>query len=87
MDHRIALPSNTPLCLYNESGEAIHCVIKKEIGRGDSCIVYEAARETDTGDETLYRVKEFYPYKLHISRDENARDYPKICVNLRSGIE
>ena len=33
--------------------------------------MYEAARITDTGDKTLYRVKEFYPYKLNISRDEN----------------
>ena len=71
MDHRIALKSNTPLCLCNDRGEAIHCVIESEIGRGGSCIVYEAARITDTGDKTLYRVKEFYPYKLNIARDEN----------------
>lgn len=62
---------NTPLCLCNDRGEAIHCVIENEIGRGGSCIVYEAARITDTGDKTLYRVKEFYPYKLSISRDKN----------------
>lgn len=71
MDHRIALKSNTPLRLCNDRGETIHCVIESEIGRGGSCIVYEAARITDTGDKTLYRVKEFYPYKLNISRDEN----------------
>lgn len=71
MDHRIALKSNTPLRLFNDRGEAINCVIESEIGRGGSCIVYEAARITDTGDKTLYRVKEFYPYKLNISRDEN----------------
>ena len=71
MDHRIALKSNTPLRLCNDRGEAIHCVIESEIGRGGSCIVYEAVRITDTGDKTLYRVKEFYPYKLNISRDEN----------------
>lgn len=71
MDHRIALKSNTPLLLCNDRGEAIHCVIESEIGRGGSCIVYEAARITDTGDKTLYRVKEFYPYKLNIVRDEN----------------
>lgn len=70
MDHRIALKQNTPLHLCNDKGEAIHCVIENEIGRGGSCIVYEAARVTDTGDKTLYRVKEFYPYKLNISRDE-----------------
>lgn len=71
MDHRIALKSNTPLLLCNDRGEAIHCVIESEIGRGGSYIVYEAARITDTGDKTLYRVKEFYPYKLNIVRDEN----------------
>ena len=71
MDHRIALKPNTPLRLCNGRGEAIHCIIESEIGRGGSCIVYEAAHITDTGDKTLYRVKEFYPYKLNISRDEN----------------
>lgn len=76
MDHRIALKSNTPLCLCNDRGEVIRCVIENEIGRGGSCIVYEAARVTDTGDKTLYRVKEFYPYKLNISRDENNRLTP-----------
>lgn len=71
MDHRIALKPNTPLCLSNDSGEMIRCIIKNEIGRGGSCIVYEAVRITDTGDQTLYRIKEFYPYKLHISRNNN----------------
>lgn len=71
MDHRIALKPNTPLWLSNDSGEMIHCIIKNEIGRGGSCIVYEAVRITDTGDQTLYRIKEFYPYKLHISRNNN----------------
>ena len=71
MDHRIALKSNTPLRLFNDRGEAINRVIESEIGRGGSCIVYEAARITDTGDKALYRVKEFYPHKLNISRDEN----------------
>lgn len=71
MDNRIALKPNTPLRLCSDRGEAVYCVIENEIGRGGSCIVYEAFRITDTGDKTLYRVKEFYPYKLDISRDEN----------------
>ena len=71
MDHRIALKQNTQLHLSNDRGEAIHFVIENEISRGGSCIVYEAARIADTDDKTLYRVKEFYPYKLDISRDEN----------------
>ena len=71
MDHRIALKSKTPLHLRNGKGEAIHCVIESEIGRGGSCIVYEATRITVTGDRTWYRIKEFYPYNLNIARDEN----------------
>lgn len=71
MDHRSALKPNTQLRLCSSRGEAIHCVIESEIGRGGSCIVYEAARETETGDKTLYRIKEFYPYKLSISRNES----------------
>ena len=76
MDHRIALKPNTLLCLCNDRGEAIHCVIESEIGRGGSCIVYEASRVTETGDKTLYRVKEFYPYKLSISRNGDSRLIP-----------
>lgn len=79
MDHRIALKSGTPLDLHNERGEAIHCVIENEIGRGGSCIVYEASRETETGDRTFYRVKEFYPYMLHISRGRDDLLIPAPC--------
>lgn len=71
MDHRMALKPNTPLRLCNKNGEVFHFVIENEIGRGASCIVYEAARMTDTGNKTQYRIKEFYPYKLDISRDES----------------
>ncbi len=76
MDNRIALELNTPLCLCNDRGEKFHCVIESEIGRGGSCIVYEASRIADTGDKTFYRVKEFYPYKLKIIRDESNRLIP-----------
>lgn len=76
MDHRIALKKGALLRLSNDKGEAIYCVIEKEIGRGGSCIVYEASRETETKDKTFYRVKEFYPYKLSISRDENDKLVP-----------
>lgn len=71
MDHRIALKPKTPLRLNNDKGEAIHCIIESEIGRGGSCIVYEASRITDTDDKTWYRVKEFYPYNLDMARDES----------------
>lgn len=71
MGHRIPLKPNTLLYLCNKKGEVFHCMIEKELGRGGSCIVYEVSRETETGDKTYYRLKEFYPYKLKIDRDEN----------------
>ncbi|MCD8049372.1 MAG: hypothetical protein LUG52_07205 [Clostridia bacterium] len=71
MDYRIALRQGTQLRLSNDRGEVLCCVIENEIGRGASSVVYEASRKTDTGDKTLYRVKEFYPYKLEISRKED----------------
>lgn len=76
MDQRVALQSGTVLRLSNDRGEVIHCVIEKEIGRGGSCIVYEASRITDTGDKSLYRIKEFYPYRLEILRDEGGALVP-----------
>ena len=72
MDHRIALKPDTTLHFSNDRGEVIHCVIESEIGRGASCIVYEASRIAETGDKTFYRVKEFYPYRLHISREDDG---------------
>lgn len=76
MDHRIALKPDTTLHFSNDRGEVIHCVIESEIGRGASCIVYEASRVAETGDKTLYRVKEFYPYRLHISREDDGTLIP-----------
>lgn len=79
MDHRIALSPKTPLCLSNDKGEVIQCVIEREIGRGGSCIVYEVSRKTQTGDVTLYRVKELYPYRLNITRGEDGQLIPAPC--------
>lgn len=93
MDHRIALRPNTQLHFCKDNGEVIHCVIEKEIGRGGSCIVYEASRETDTGDKILHRVKECYPYKLNITRkadntlmasQQNTDEFIKIQQQFRS---
>ena len=76
MDHRIALKPNTRLCLSNSRGESNNYIIENEIGRGASCIVYEVSQKTETGDKTLYRVKECYPYKLNISRQEDGTLVP-----------
>lgn len=76
MDHRIALEQNTPLRFCNDRGEAIHYAIEGEIGRGASCIVYEASRVTETGDKALCRVKEYYPYQLDIRRKADGALVP-----------
>lgn len=43
--------------------------IKKEIGRGGSCIVYEAEYSDNLGLPHTVRIKECYPYSLEIGRD------------------
>lgn len=76
MDGRTALTPGTPLHFHNSKGEEMHFVITGEIGRGNSCIVYEACRENENGDRTLYRIKELYPYKIKIQREESGRLVP-----------
>lgn len=68
MDSRIALAANTQLHFQNKEGGAVRYTIIKEIGRGGSCIVYDASYETNTGDLKYVRIKECYPFKLRIER-------------------
>ena len=68
MDFRIALEPQTKLSFYDKSGGEICYTIVREIGRGSSCIVYEASHETNTEINRLYRIKECYPYmKKYVS--------------------
>lgn len=67
MDTRIALQKNTVL----NSGDGLTFVIKKEIARGGSCIVYDAVYQTD-GAEKPVRLKECYPFNLEIRRTESG---------------
>ncbi|MBQ9991544.1 MAG: hypothetical protein IJP31_11505 [Lachnospiraceae bacterium] len=76
MDSRIALSPGKELQLYNKEGSPIRYTIVREIGRGSSCIVYEASHKTTTGDEKLYRIKECYPHRLQICREESGRLLP-----------
>ena len=73
MDSRIALAENTQLHFQNKEGGAVRYTIIKEIGRGGSCIVYDASYETNTGDTKYVRVKECYPAKLRIERASNGQ--------------
>lgn len=68
MDRRTALCNDDILEFAGKSGGNYTYTIEREIGRGGSCIVYEAAYETNSGDRKLVRVKECYPYDLEITR-------------------
>lgn len=76
MDSRTALKPQTKLYFYDKEGGKILYTIVREIGRGFSCIVYEASHETTTGDRKLYRIKECYPYKLQIRREDSGMLIP-----------
>ncbi len=69
MSHRIPLEPNTKLCFYNSKGGVMVYTIIREIGRGGSCIVYEASFATNAGNNALYRIKECYPHYLGITRN------------------
>lgn len=65
MDTRTALYPNTEL----RFSSGICCTVKGEVGRGGSCIVYDAVYKTNAGDEKTVRIKECYPYALALERD------------------
>lgn len=63
MDKRRALSDNSSLKL----GSFVF-TIENKIGRGSSCIVYEASYFTNTGDKKLVRIKECYPLDGGVTR-------------------
>ena len=65
MDNRIALSPNTELRFGSET----IFTIKSEVGRGGSCIVYDAVYRTNAGDEKLVRIKECCPFDLPLKRE------------------
>lgn len=67
MDSRIALNNGTVLRF--DKG-AVEYTIQNELARGGSSIVYNASYTDNTGDEKFVRIKECYPFKLDISRDD-----------------
>ena len=73
MDTRIALEKGTTLDFENHQKGQVRYTIHKEIGRGGSCIVYDASYVNNTGKKRTVRVKECYPFKLHITRDIDGK--------------
>ncbi len=72
MDTRIPLKEKTRLCFSNKDGGVVYYTIKREIGRGNTCLVYEAFYETNTGDKKLVHIKECYPFRLHLKRQSTG---------------
>ena len=63
MDGRIALAPGAELKLHTGTGYVIY-TINREVGRGGSCIVYDASYADNLGNYKLVRVKECYPHAL-----------------------
>ncbi len=71
MDTRKALINGTILKFYNHSNGLTVYTVNKEIARGGSCIVYDASYTNNAGSSKTVRIKECYPFKLNISRDQS----------------
>lgn len=72
MRQRIPLKPNTDLKFTNHAGGEMHYVAGEVIGMGGSCIVYDGYFINNAGTKYTVRIKECYPYKLHIDRDKNG---------------
>lgn len=79
MDGRIALGTGSQLTFHNHEGGVVSYVIKHEIGRGGSCIVYDASYTDNLNNLKLVRIKECYPHALHITRHESG----ELVVEIR----
>ena len=75
MDRRTALTPGTVLKLNAGTG-FIPYTVDHEVGRGGSCIVYDASYTDNAGNYKLVRIKECYPHAMHLSRDENGGIIP-----------
>ncbi|MBQ8162639.1 MAG: AAA family ATPase [Clostridia bacterium] len=71
MDRRQALAPGTTLTLESKNG-SVHYTVRQEIGRGGSCIVYDASYEDNLGNRKLVRIKECCPNALHIERGQDG---------------
>ena len=71
-DKRTALPGGKKLVFTNREGGKTAYTIKKELARGGSSIVYDAVYVNNSGADKKVRIKECYPYRLNIIRDNNG---------------
>lgn len=72
MRERKSLKPNTDIRFTNHAGGEIHYIVGEVIGMGGSCVVYDGYYINNAGTKSTVRIKECYPYKLHIAREENG---------------
>ena len=72
MRERKSLKPNTDIRFANHTGGEMHYVVGEVIGMGGSCVVYDGYYINNAGTRNTVRIKECYPYKLHITREENG---------------
>lgn len=64
---------NTELRFTNRDGGAMCFVVNEVVGLGGTCIVYDGYYVNNTGYKNTVRIKECYPYKLHIERGDRGK--------------
>ena len=64
-DIRVAI-NNSAKLQFDKSGRVY--IIQEELGRGASCIVYNAYYVNNLGNRKKVRIREYYPYRLNIVR-------------------
>jgi len=72
MSERIPLKFNTQLRFTNHEGGNISYIITGKAGEGGACIVYDGYYVNNAENKVSVRIKECYPFKLHISRTGNG---------------
>ena len=88
MDMRKALDAGFILHLRNSENGVVKYTIRNEIGRGGSCLVYDAYYTNNVSEERTVRIKEYYPYKLRLKRHESGELVPdeKDCADFQKGL-
>ena len=72
MRERKPLKQNSDIHFTNYAGGKMHYIVGEVIGMGGSCIVYDGYYINNAGKKNAVRIKECYPYKLHIERSEDG---------------
>jgi len=72
MRNRKSLKPNTKLRFTNRVGGEMQYAVSGVIGRGGSCLVYDGYYINNAGYANVVRIKECYPYKLNITRNDDG---------------